>query len=148
MGRLLNAVFPPHVAEALAEGRQVEPERREMVTIFSDLVGFTAVRVVLARVRGLDDGAARCCVLFVCSSVCLFWWFDGMLFCCSVLLLMVLFCTDFGADGAEESGIDAGPRVFGPRCAVETAPYVQGARLPALAWILRMLLCVVVSDVA
>eukprot|EP00961_Rhodomonas_salina_P254343 3436948-Rhodomonas_salina.2 len=131
MGRLLNAVFPPHVAEALAEGRQVEPERREMVTIFSDLVGFTAVRVVLARVRGLDDGAARCCVLFVCSSVCLFWWFD-----------------DFGADGAEESGIDAGPRVFGPRCAVETAPYVQGARLPALAWILRMLLCVVVSDVA
>ncbi len=39
---LLNEVFPSHVAKALMEGRKVEPESKECVTIFfSDIVGYT-----------------------------------------------------------------------------------------------------------
>lgn len=45
---LLNDVFPPHVAEALRAGRKVEPESREVVTIFfSDIVGFTDISTTL-----------------------------------------------------------------------------------------------------
>ena len=41
---LLYDVFPKHVAEALREGRKVEPENHECVTIFfSDIVGFTSI---------------------------------------------------------------------------------------------------------
>ena len=38
--KLLNAMFPPAVARALAEGRRVEPQEYPMVTVFfSDIVG-------------------------------------------------------------------------------------------------------------
>ena len=41
---LLFDVFPRHIAEALRDGRKVEPETREIVTIFfSDIVGFTEI---------------------------------------------------------------------------------------------------------
>lgn len=37
-------IFPRHVAEALRDGRQVEAEHKDMVTIFfSDIVGFTDI---------------------------------------------------------------------------------------------------------
>lgn len=41
---LLSDVFPEHIAAALRNGRKVEPEARDMVTIFfSDIVGFTTI---------------------------------------------------------------------------------------------------------
>ena len=41
-----------HVANALREGRKVEPERRDMVTIFfSDIVGFTTISSTLDPVK-------------------------------------------------------------------------------------------------
>lgn len=41
---LLYEVFPPHVAEALRDGRKPEQEIHECVTIFfSDIVGFTSI---------------------------------------------------------------------------------------------------------
>jgi cysteine-rich repeat protein len=41
---VLYDVFPAHVAEALIAGREVEPERKECVSLFfSDIVGFTNI---------------------------------------------------------------------------------------------------------
>ena len=42
--RLLDEIFPPHIAQALRDGRKVEPEHFECVTIFfSDVVGYTTL---------------------------------------------------------------------------------------------------------
>ena len=41
---LINQVFPKHVADALMQGRKVEPDRVDMATMFfSDIVGFTTI---------------------------------------------------------------------------------------------------------
>merc|ERR1712188_84645 len=49
---VLNDVFPPHIAKALAEGRRVEPEHHECVTVFfSDIVGFTNISSSLNPVK-------------------------------------------------------------------------------------------------
>ena len=42
--RLLHEVFPQHIAKQLKEGKKVEPQQHECVTIFfSDIVGFTDI---------------------------------------------------------------------------------------------------------
>lgn len=49
---LLFQIFPRHIAEALRDGRKVEPENREMVTIFfSDIVGFTDISSKLPPIK-------------------------------------------------------------------------------------------------
>jgi len=43
-------IFPRHIAEALRDGKTVEPEHRDLVTIFfSDIVGFTDISATLPR---------------------------------------------------------------------------------------------------
>ena len=50
--KLLYNVFPRHVAEVLRSGRKVEPEYRDIVTIFfSDIVGFTAMSASLSPLK-------------------------------------------------------------------------------------------------
>lgn len=52
---LLDEVFPKHVAEALRAGRPVEPQSREIVTIFfSDIVGFTKISSSLEPIKVSD----------------------------------------------------------------------------------------------
>lgn len=52
---LLFEVFPQHIAEALRDGRKVEPESREIVTIFfSDIVGFTNISATLPPIKISD----------------------------------------------------------------------------------------------
>ena len=49
---LLFDVFPQHIAEALRDGRKVEPEHREIVTIFfSDFVSFTDISSSLSPLK-------------------------------------------------------------------------------------------------
>jgi len=46
---LLYDVFPKHVADALRAGKKVDPEHKDIVTIFfSDIVGFTDISATLA----------------------------------------------------------------------------------------------------
>jgi class 3 adenylate cyclase len=50
--QLLFDVFPQHIAEALRDGRKVEPEHREIVTIFfSDIVSFTDISSSLSPIK-------------------------------------------------------------------------------------------------
>jgi hypothetical protein len=59
--RVLNDCFPPHIAEALKEGRKVKPEHRAMVTLFfSDIVGFTDISATLSPER-VSDMLDRLC---------------------------------------------------------------------------------------
>ena len=52
---LLFQVFPRHIAEALRDGRKVEPEHHDMVTIFfSDIVGFTDISATLDPIKISD----------------------------------------------------------------------------------------------
>jgi guanylate cyclase, other len=52
---LLSDVFPEHIALALRDGRKVEPEAHEMVTIFfSNIVGFAALCNDLAPMKISD----------------------------------------------------------------------------------------------
>lgn len=52
---LLYEIFPKHVAEALQDGRRVEPESFECVTIFfSDIVGFTTISGSMSPVKVSD----------------------------------------------------------------------------------------------
>lgn len=52
---LLHDVFPRHIVEALRSGRKVEPELRDVVTIFfSDIVGFTRISSSLPPIKVSD----------------------------------------------------------------------------------------------
>jgi len=51
-GDMLYELFPKHIADALADGKKVEPEHHELVTIvFSDIVNFTAVSQELGPLK-------------------------------------------------------------------------------------------------
>jgi len=53
--QLLYDVFPPHIADTLRQGKKVEPEHHEVVTIFfSDIVGFTDISRALQPVEVMD----------------------------------------------------------------------------------------------
>lgn len=53
--RVLNDVFPPHVADILKRGEKVRPEHRPEVTLFfSDIVGFTDISAQLTPAKVSD----------------------------------------------------------------------------------------------
>jgi class 3 adenylate cyclase len=48
-------MFPPHIADALREGKKIEPETKEVVTIFlSDIVGFSTLCGKLSSLKIAD----------------------------------------------------------------------------------------------
>ena len=52
---LIEEMFPSHIAEALREGRKVEPESHEEVTIvFSDIVGYTDITSSMSDTKVSD----------------------------------------------------------------------------------------------
>jgi class 3 adenylate cyclase len=52
---LLFEVFPRHAAEALRDGRKVEAQSREIVTVFfSDIIGFTTISSTLTLLKVSD----------------------------------------------------------------------------------------------
>lgn len=52
---LLLEVFPPHIAAALRDGRKVEPEQHDCVTIlFADVVGFTSISGAMSPLKVAD----------------------------------------------------------------------------------------------
>uniref|UniRef100_A0A0G4F9D4 guanylate cyclase n=1 Tax=Chromera velia CCMP2878 TaxID=1169474 RepID=A0A0G4F9D4_9ALVE len=53
--QLLDQIFPPGIAEALRDGRKIDPLHRDEVTIFfSDIVGFTTIGSVLLPEEIMD----------------------------------------------------------------------------------------------
>ena len=53
--RVLHDVFPPKIAQSLREGKKVEPQFKEIVTIFfSDVVGFTEISSQLSPLKISD----------------------------------------------------------------------------------------------
>lgn len=53
--QLLLEVFPAHIAAALREGRKVEPEHHDCVSVFfSDIVGFTRITASLSMLKVSD----------------------------------------------------------------------------------------------
>ena len=53
--QLLLEVFPRHIADALREGRKIEPEHHENVTVFlSDIVGYTKISSRLSAIKVSD----------------------------------------------------------------------------------------------
>jgi serine/threonine protein kinase len=51
-GDMLYELFPKHIADALKEGRKVEPEHHDLVSvIFSDIVGFTDISTELGPLK-------------------------------------------------------------------------------------------------
>jgi class 3 adenylate cyclase len=52
---LLSQLFPKHIADALRDGRRVEPENHECVTVyFSDIVGYTEISSKLSPTKVSD----------------------------------------------------------------------------------------------
>ena len=76
-------IFPKHIAEALKDGRRIEPEFKSCVSIFfSDVVGFTDIssklqpqkvaRLLDRLYKVFDDLADKVCITiawFLCHSV-------------------------------------------------------------------------------
>lgn len=65
-GNLLYDIFPKHVADALQEGKKIEPEKHDIVTvIFSDIVSFTDI----SRQLGPEKGTTAPVYLFAATYV-------------------------------------------------------------------------------
>lgn len=68
-GELLYDIFPKHVADALKEGKKIEPEKHDMVTvIFSDIVSFTDISRQIGPEKGKPELSAVP-LYFLCQRV-------------------------------------------------------------------------------